>query len=121
MEIYNIVMGHITIELPVDAEAYLYYSIEGKNLGLSIRKMTIVSTIRYERTHLQSLLVQWIIAIAEKNIDALALQQRFCDRQQEYVWDVSVYEQDCKFSLGLADYHTLVDQVGGIRHDAPRT
>jgi hypothetical protein len=30
-----------------------------------------------------------------------------------------VYKQDCKFSLGLADYHTLSNQVGGIRHENP--
>jgi hypothetical protein len=119
MEIYNIEMWPISVELPVDEEAYLYYSIEGKNLGFSITRMIIGSTIRYNRTHLQSLLVQWVIAIAEKNIDALALQQRFCEHQQEYVWDVSVYKQDCKFSLGLADYHTLSNQVGGIRHENP--
>lgn len=120
MEMYNITLGNVSIDLPVDEEAFSYYELEGKTVTQTVRIFSIeFNKNNHKDVRLELLIFGWITLIAEKNIDSLALRPHFCDFRDEHRWDIIIHGTDTRLSLGIHLYGLLLARVRkGIRHEA---
>lgn len=119
MEMYNITIGNVTIDLPVDDEAFSYYELEGKTVRQTVK---LCSSLADKDMRLELLIFGWVAAIAEKNITSLSLRPKFCDVRDEHRWDVIIRGNDTNLSLDIRFYTLLLARVNtGIRHEATRT